>query len=282
MGYTAEISRVRPTCFLFLIDQSTSMSDPIPPSNERPPRSKADFLADAINSLLQALVLRCAREEGIRGYFDVGVIGYGNVVEPALSGTLAGRELVSITDIGIHPTRVDERSKRVEDGTGGLVNQTIRKPVWIDPRASGGTSMCKAFRTTIQILERWIDQHNDSFPPTVIHITDGESTDGDPTSAMRDLTALATADGEVLLYNIHVSAEAGADEVVFPDSTATLRDRYATLLFETASPLIEAVRRQAAEEGIAVSDGARGFILNAQPITIIQALEIGTKPSPLR
>src|SRR5947208_1975411 len=122
MPYAAEISRANPSCFLFLIDQSGSMADSFPDK----PMRKADGVADAINRLLQNLVIRCAKEEGVRDYFHVGVIGYGAHVGPAFSGPLAGRELVPISEIGNMPARVEERTKKVDDGAGGLVDQTIR------------------------------------------------------------------------------------------------------------------------------------------------------------
>ncbi len=100
MSYSAEISRTNPTCFLFLIDQSGSMADAVP---NQPNRKKADAVADAINRLLQNLVIRCAKEEGVRDYFYVGVIGYGNTVGPAFSGPLAAKELVSISEVGNMP-----------------------------------------------------------------------------------------------------------------------------------------------------------------------------------
>jgi hypothetical protein len=73
MPYSAEISRSNPTCFLFLIDQSGSMADAVP---NQANRRKADAVADAINRLLQNLVIRCAKEEGVRDYFYAGLIGF--------------------------------------------------------------------------------------------------------------------------------------------------------------------------------------------------------------
>ena len=55
MPYQAEISRSNPSCFLFLIDQSGSMSDPFAGGEAK--RKKADLVADAINRLLQNLSL---------------------------------------------------------------------------------------------------------------------------------------------------------------------------------------------------------------------------------
>ena len=88
MPYTAEISRTNPTCFLFLVDQSSSMLEPF---GAQPEKQKAEGVADAINRLLQNLVLKCAKSEGIRDYFHVGVIGYGGQVASAFGGALAGQ-----------------------------------------------------------------------------------------------------------------------------------------------------------------------------------------------
>jgi hypothetical protein len=102
-------------------------------------------VADAINRLLQNLVLKCAKEEGVRDYFYVGVLGYGTKVGPAFTGPLAGRDLVPINEVGNMPARVEARTRKVDDGAGGFVDQTIRLPIWFDPVANGGTPMCQAF-----------------------------------------------------------------------------------------------------------------------------------------
>ena len=73
MAYSAEISRANPSCFVFLIDQSGSMADVFGAGEGN--QKKADGVADAINRLLQNLVLKCAKEEGIRDFFHIGVIG---------------------------------------------------------------------------------------------------------------------------------------------------------------------------------------------------------------
>src|SRR5579872_2247928 len=142
MAYTAEISRTNPSMFLFLIDQSGSMDDPFGAGESD--RKKADGVADAINRLLQNLVIRCAKEEGVRDYFHVAVIGYGRQVGPAFSGPLAGRDLVPISDVGNMPARVEERTRKIDDGAGGLIDQLIRMPIWFDPLGDGGTPMCQA------------------------------------------------------------------------------------------------------------------------------------------
>ena len=298
MPYTAEISRSNPSCFLFLIDQSGSMQDVLDPTNiqqmDRPivvdgrtythtaqGRTKAQGVADAINRLLQNLVIKCAKSEGVRDYYHVGVIGYGTQVGPAFAGDLAGRELVPISDIANFPARMEERSKKVDDGAGGLVDQTVKFPVWFAPVVNGGTPMCQAFTRAQSILSNWLSQHSICFPPIVINITDGEATDGDPSNAAERLKNLTSDDGSILLFNMHISSQQAAP-IAFPDSEVGLPDQYAQQLFRISSILPEYMRSTAQQEGFPTTDGTRGFVFNADMLSVIRFLDIGTRPSNLR
>ena len=297
MAYSAEISRSNPSCFLFLIDQSGSMQDAIDagggPVLDRPPggdgpatpaaplRTKAQGVADAINRLLQNLVIKCAKSEGVRDYYHVGVLGYGgdmtaNRVEPAFSGALAGRALVPIGEIANSPARIDERAKKVDDGAGGLVEQKIKFPIWFEPVANGGTPMCQAFTRAHSILQGWIGQHTASFPPIVINITDG-----DPAGAAQMVKSLVTNDGQCLLFNIHISSK-GAAPLEFPDSESGLPDEFSRLLFNMSSLLPAYMQAMARQEGIRATEMTRGFVFNADMVAVIRFLDIGTRPSNLR
>lgn len=276
MSYEAEVSRSNPSAFLFLVDMSGSMTDPYA-SGKR----KADGVADAINKLLSNLSIKCTKSEGVRDYFDVGVISYGKKVEPALSGELAGQALAAISAVANHPARVEERAKKEDDGAGGLTEVKVKFPIWFDPKAAGSTPMCKAFQTAKETLEPWIEAHKYSFPPVVINITDGESTDGDPTADAENIRKLETQDGNALLFNCHISGTK-AESVLFADADEGLPDQFAKLLFSMSSVLPENIREGALREGFQVSDASRGFAFNADLVELIRFLDIGTRPSNLR
>ncbi len=278
MSYTAEISRNHPSCFLFLIDQSGSMSDPFGgPTGKR----KADGVADVVNRLLQNLVIKCAKSEGVRDYYHVGVIGYGAKVGPALGGALAGRELVPISEIANYPIRIEERKRKMEDGAGGIVEQSFKFPIWLEPTAQGGTPMVQTLTLAQGVIQSWLDQHPDCFPPIVIHITDGESTDGDPASAARTLQSLASSDGQTLLFNVHISSQR-ANPVEFPSEAGSLPDDYARSLFAMSSTLPPYMQEIATQENFVVAPDTRGFVFNADMVALIRFLDIGTRPSNLR
>jgi hypothetical protein len=218
---------------------------------------------------------------GVRDYYSVGVIGYGGKVATAFVSSLAGKDLCAISEIADNPARVDERSRKVEDGAGGLVDESVKFPIWFDPKAHGGTPMCEALRTANSVVSDWIVQHQSSFPPIVINVTDGESTDGEPGEAAEAVTNLATDDGNVLLFNLHLSSNTAA-AIQFPDSEVGLPDKYAKLLFAMSSDLPPYMRTAARDDGLAISDGAKGFVFNADMISVIRFLDIGTRPSNLR
>jgi len=244
-------------------------------------KKKADGVADTMNKLLQELVLKCAKSEGIRDYFYIGVIEYGAQVGPAFGGTLSGKELIPISEVASSPARIEERKKKVDDGAGGLVEQIVRFPIWFESAANGGTPMCQAMAQAQTILSNWLSQHPNSFPPTVINITDGESTDGDPTAIATGLKNLTSTDGNVLLLNVHLSSQPSAP-IVFPDSETGLVDQYAQLLYKISSILPDHLRDAARESGYSVSENTRGFAFNVDLVAFINFLNIGTRPSNLR
>ena len=278
MPYSAEISRSNPTCFIILLDQSGSMADGFGGGEGL---RKSDFVADVVNRTLHDLVIRCTKAEEIRNYYFVSIIGYGGAVQSAFSGALAGKMTVPIGEVADNPARLDTRTKKVSDGAGGLVDQQVRFPIWIDAGSGGGTPMCAALAQAKTVLEQWLPEHKNGFPPTVLHLTDGESTDGDPTALGKELHSLATSDGAVLVFNCHVSSQRAA-KVEYPSGDAGLPDQFARTLFGISSILPESFRRAADQTGVKVAEGARGFVFNGDPTSVVQFFEIGTRPANLR
>ena len=250
MSYQAEISRDNPTCFLFVIDQSGSMDE-----KTESGRSKAQFVADVLNRTIYTLITNCSKADGVRNYFDLGVISYGGSgVGTGFGGTLSGGIIHPINAIGDKPLRVEERLRKVDDGAGGIVEQKTKFPVWFDPTSSGGTPM-----------------------RAVLHVTDGQSSDGAPEDVATGLRQISTDDGESLLFNLHVTV-GGGEEIVFPTSDSGLNDEYSRMLFRMSSSLPGHLAKFAGDKGYSITDGARGFIFNGDPKCIVDFFEIGTRP----
>jgi hypothetical protein len=279
--YTAEINRRQPACLLLLIDQSYSMSERWGPDGQ----PKAEALARAVNRLIKNAVLQCSKGDGeIHDYFEVGVIGYGTDVNLALHGTNPSRPLLPIGELAATPRRIDNVLTKMPDGAGGIIEAPIAFPVWIDPVTGGPTPMVQALQAAEQVLGAWCGLHPRSFPPLVVNLTDGVSTDGDPSAAAAQVRAVRTDDGPALLFNVHLSATA-TREVAFPSSPESLPDEYASMLFAMSSQLPVAMAEAATTMGYDLKPEARGFLYNAQMTSVIEFLDIGTRavtPSGLK
>ena len=244
-------------------------------------RSKAQELADVINRLLQTLVTRCAQGEDVHDYFEIGAIGYGEAVGPALRGPLAGRDFVPISEIAFNPALLEQRTRKIPDGEGGFLDESYQFPVWLDPVHTGGTPMCEALRRTKAALERWVAAHPHSYPPTVVHITDGESTDGEPfaiASEIRDAgdgrrpgvplqpapLVVGRQAGHVSECRIRPAGRVRADSLrhVEPPARATSVTRLV--------------------RGVHGHRQRRGFAFNADLVETIRFIDIGTRVAGVR
>jgi hypothetical protein len=273
MPYSAEISRSNPTCFLFLIDQSKSMQGTMAGGQGR---TKADAVADTLNRLLYTLVLRCVWGQVVLDRFHVGVLGYGRQVASGLGGTLANRDLVPISELARNPLRVEQRTNLVDDGSGGQVEQAVRFPVWFEPKADGKTPLCATLERAHLMVGGFLAEHPTCYPPLVINLSDGESTDGDPEPAAAKLRALSSEDGEVLLFNVHISSRPGTP-LEFPDDEASLPDPSSRRLFRMSSPLPPPMWGPARQAGVEVNANTRGFVFNADLASVVRFLDIGTR-----
>lgn len=282
MPYSAAISRTNPGCFLFLVDQSGSMIEAL---GGVPGQRKMDMAADALNRCLDEISQRCSQGIDIRDYFEIGVITYTTdsqgtpCINSLFPGTSAERPFLSISRV-VDIAQLEERQVRENDGAGGIVEVTRRIPLWLHPAAEYATPMCTTLDLAAAALERWIDQHPDSYPPIVINITDGMANDGDPEPAATAMKNLATADGNALLLNCHLSAVPTAP-VLYPDQIVRLPDDFAQKMFQISSILPESNRRRAESLGIPVTESSRGIVFNSDMASLVQFLDIGTRATPL-
>ena len=280
MTYSADISRNNPGCFLFLVDQSGSMSGSL---GGDPNETKMDGAANALNRVLDAISQRCSQGMDIRDYFDVGIITYttdsaGNTqLETPLPGTTPEQPFLSISEV-VDAAEVEEKQVKESDGAGGIVEVSRKFPVWLRPKAGYGTPMCAALTAASTALSDWTAQHQDSYPPMLINITDGEAGDGDPVAWAQNIMELGTNDGSVLIYNVHLSEMSAAPSSEYPSDEGEVSiDEYARQMFRMSSEFPDPVVEMASGMGLPVTQGSRGYVYNADMVSLVQFLDIGTR-----
>lgn len=274
MTYSTEISRRNPGLFIFMVDQSRSMSHKLGGGE----RSKAQEASEAINRQIYELIYRCTKTDGVRDYFEIGIIGYGARPDEAQS-LLKDATIVPISRLAETPLRMVKRMEKMTDPDGNEVETEFEFPVWFEPVANSNTPMVSAFKTAKAWLDDWIAEHPGSYPPIVINISDGAATDGDVSKVAKELKELRSNDGNVLLWNCHLSELKGTPPVVFPSSVSELPpgERYANQLFEMSSELPEPFMAIAAERSLKVQPGTKGYVFNAGLDELLELLDIGTR-----
>lgn len=261
--YTAAISRNSPTLILFLLDRSGSMDAPYADG-----RSCAGYLARVVDSAIAELSVRCNKADGIRDYFHIAALGYGNgTVGSAFGGDLGGQDWLPISRIASAPSSIEREAGAAP------------RPRWVEAVAEGDTPMKAAMERACHLAADWCEQYPASYPPTVINITDGEPTDGSPEAASAVLRQIHTNDGEVLLFNLHV-APGGGRELVFPHDEAGLGEN-GRLLFRMSSTFPPHLRERAGSAGFSPAPDARFFAYGAGAELATRFLDLGTRPAKL-
>ncbi len=255
--YTAEISRNNPALILFLVDCSYSMSEQYANSG----KTKGQYLAQITNDAIDQLILSCEKGDEIRAYFEIGMIGYGE-------GTVDLLPIQSVIDLANNPKSL---------GTMELDGIQIQKPVWVDdPTREWNTDMEAGFQHAKKDLSSWCAGHKASFPPVLIHVSDGQWTADNPVATAQSIMAdVYTDDGPVIVMNIHISSDTGG-ALAFPDDEPTTSE-FAKGLFNMSTVLPDSFLERAQEKYPSVTAGARGYMFNAKPEDLSKFFDIGTR-----
>lgn len=240
--YSNPITGLHPTAFIVLIDRSGSMKEKTVFAGAEMLKSRAVTLV--ANAFIDELMYRARRESEVRDYYDIAVLGYsGDGVNSLISPT---GEFTSPSRLAVANVRRERLVRERVLPSGRSVVSVTEHNMWIREKAAGITPMCGALREAQALVEWWCrrPQNADSYPPTVINITDGEASDGsaDEVRALAGrIRRTGTSDGNTLLINIHLARGGEASPVLFPSSPEQLPEqRYARLLYDISSEMPEA------------------------------------------
>lgn len=278
--YRQSITRAHRTAFILLIDGSGSMAEEVLFRGNM--LSKAEAVATITNELIFELIERARRSEGIRDYYDIAVLSYHG--DDEVDSLLPCDEpLISIARLATLPVlwRQELLDMRQPDGT--VAQRIFRTPQWIAPQASGQTPMLEALREARDLLRSWTSrvEHADSFPPVVFNITDGEATDGtaeELRGVAEEIRSLTTADGPVLLINIHIAPALEGQACCFPTEAEYANlPHLARQLYEASSPMPDCFNEAIHSiKGFGAQPPFRGMSFNASVTDVMAMLDIGS------
>jgi hypothetical protein len=244
--------------------------------------SKAEGAADAINSAIRALIRRATKGptiKDIKPWWDVCIIGYG--FEDKKADYLLTPSVQTLQDLAGNNLGEKLIPKGTKDEFGRTSEADVKVPIWVRPNHVADTPMCAALDKAEGLLIDWTKNHPDSRPPVVVNITDGEANDGEPEEKAKRLTDLKTSNGNVLLWNCHLTSEQ-IDPVVLPsdDGFPGLSSDALALaqkMFRMSSLVPEFFMPDAKKMNPNLGPNPRGLVYNSNPIKLLQIIEMGSR-----
>ncbi len=235
-----------------------------------PPKTKAESVATAVNSVLAKLAQA--------GDCEVTLIGYRSSKEGETqagtrwSGPLAGREFVPVGELAAAPAAVETRMRKVRNDLGGFDESPISFPIWYQPALGDKAPQIAAFDCVREVLSRWAPASGIQGQPLVVHFTSGAAGDGNPLRAIKGVQDLAVGGATPIVAHFHLSSSTNTPSVLFPANRAYLSLGPQRELFERSSLLPGHLCEALKAVGIAVNVNARAMIYNAKMVDVTKAL----------
>ena len=283
--YDAKVTSAEPGLVIILLDQSTSMDTTLVETKEGEKFSISKMAKYVVDEFLYEAFNKCIREDELKPYLDIAVIGYALGLRSALPKIPLEQYPFSVTKLADTYIAKNDSNPDVDPVI------PLPKLEWLEERADSlETPMLAAFTKAREIVEKWLPDHQTSFPPVVINLSDGapnddsifvqmceEAAEQGKTRLPSDLSQtglviqskaiqdMGTENGKCLVLNAHVSAR-GHKEILYPSTIdeAENIDPLTRLMFEMSSVIPDSLREYAnLKSVIDLEPGARFYTLNA-------------------
>ncbi len=268
-------SSATPGLLIILVDQSGSMMKPYDGNDNR-----SQFAAKAVNRVINTIIQKNFDGKQPKNRCFITVIGYDSEVKKLASGFLQKLEA--------NPLRIDEVTKKVPDGAGGLVEIKSKMPVWIEPiDKDRWTNMTGAFQMAKDTVEAWMADKPENPAPVIINISDGRpyydhrdisECVNETIEVVNAIKAIDTNDGKIQIFNAMLG---DGPKVIFPKSEDDLTTDEARFLYQISTEIPDAYRGAAEKNELAYDEGARGAIYNADAEHLIKLIDFGSSKGTL-
>lgn len=231
MPYEKKISRAEPGFIGTMVDESQSMSDPMLGTSD----SKYLWTERYYGHVLKELLARSTDMKGdtpvIKPRYYLSHILYGS--QPCFWGD----EIMDIRQ---------SVEKYTQDGNSLKLGGHL-----------GGTDTAAAYQKAHEVIQRVVadERFAKSFPPTLFHLTDGESqTDALPIA--KQIQELSTSDGNVLIVNAYIGTQTNLcyhgpeDFPGYVDAAEAGGTKDNLRLFQMSSEMPECIYRNLVGDGI--------------------------------
>jgi hypothetical protein len=256
--YVKQWTRNNPGQVIIIGDTSGSMS-----LKDAEGYTLIERLEIGANSGIVSSLMRNLFQDGVKNKATFTVITYGN----------GGAKIVCKKSIADFATEGDTLPTKTVSTSAG----NIEVPQFISGLiAAGGTPMAAGFDLAYKEAEAFCKANPDSAPTIIVHITDGMPNNPSAAiAAANRCRALFTSDGNVLVFNLHMSTNS-SNKVLFPASEGELSDAAAKLLYRISDVLPKTYWTVAQAEKLPVKENSRMMTQNGNGEDIAKIINFGS------
>ena len=167
MSYDELATSNNPALIIYLLDISSSMNKSL--GDKR----RIDAVMDALGAAFRQMIFRSTKGKRLSPRYRIAIYAYNQSVYDVLGGV---RTIADMAKLGVP-----------------------------ELTPAGVTDTAKGFSLVAKLLRAEIPKLGNSPAPLVCHMTDGEYTGKDPAPIVREIMAMKTIDGNVLVENIFIS-----------------------------------------------------------------------------
>ena len=245
-------SSATPGFLIILVDQSGSMMKPYCDGD-----SCAEFSAKVINRVIGKIIGKNFNKDKPKNRCFISVIGYGYEVKELCSGFLE--------DLYNNPIRVENHTQKIPDGNGGLLDVTVRLPIWVEPESIQGTTNMKgAFEQARSLVKKWMLDFPHNPAPVIINFTSNDCIPADQLDAVVDiaeeLIALPYTFQKVRLLNIGIGCE--SKQTILPSMIEDISNPHDRVLWDISSDVDNDTKFIYNEIGLTSKESPKLLIIN--------------------
>lgn len=263
---TASLAVPRAALVVFVLDRS--VEDPFSGDVNNP----CSRLQVSANALLKEISTKESAELPV----SVALVSVGSSdgedVVGGFEGDLAGKEFVAITDLASGPIRVEEESREVSNGVGGIITLRVKTPIYFDCEPSEAGSLAVAFERACSCIAAWSAEHTNGAAPLVVLLTRAAFTEGEFESALRVMGELDCPQGAPVLHAI-VQTESPHKSLAYPDTLDDIESEGLRALWDGVSRLFSYDALRAAKLPY-VNSESRGIVVNGKFDALVPELQL--------
>lgn len=269
--YSSLISQNNPAGIFFILNQSYPTEEMIDFGGVKMSKARAE--GGIIDKVINELILSNTSGGVINDRYNIAVLGYGDYAYSCFE-TKSVQTLKELQDKPLFVRTISKETKTRR----GMKTIEVTQPTWVKINSDGEANLYEALKKASEIIENWAEEHESSYPPIVVHITEYRyhgADDSDMKLMANQIKSIFTNDGNALFFNIIMTENKDAVTVLFPCHEREIGESFYGKMYCFMSSTLPLSYNQTTinqYNGNVISRQRKGFLFNVKLNALFESI----------